>query len=115
VLIPVAERPFIEYQIAQFRRYDVTDLILCVGHLNHLIVEHVGNGLDAKSRGGTELKMELMEVLACPLCKGDLQLEIVEQNGGEIVSGLLTCPTCRHRYPINEGIPNLLPPELVGR
>jgi NDP-sugar pyrophosphorylase family protein len=43
-LIPVAGRPFIEYQIEQFRRHGVTDLIICVGHLGHLIEEHLGDG-----------------------------------------------------------------------
>lgn len=43
-LVPVAGRPFIEYQIEQFRRHGVTDLIICVGHLGHMIEEHLGDG-----------------------------------------------------------------------
>jgi len=56
VLIPVAGRPFIEYQIEQFRRHRVTDLVICVGHLGHLIEEHLGNGrhLDVSIRYGYE-------------------------------------------------------------
>jgi NDP-sugar pyrophosphorylase family protein len=55
-LIPVAGRPFIEYQIDQFRRYDVTDLIICVGHLGHMIEEHLGDGhrFDVSIRYGYE-------------------------------------------------------------
>ena len=52
---------------------------------------------------------ELMEVLACPTCKGDLELEITEEKGGEIWTGSLTCAPCQQSYPISEGIPNLLP------
>lgn len=56
VLIPVAGRPFIEYQIEQFRRYGVTDLIICVGHLGHMIEEHLGDGrrFDVSIRYGYE-------------------------------------------------------------
>jgi len=55
-MIPVAGRPFIEYQIEQFRRHGVTDLILCVGHLGHLIEEHLGDGrrFDVSIRYGYE-------------------------------------------------------------
>jgi len=55
-LIPVAGRPFIEYQIEQFRRYGVTDLIICVGHLGHMIEEHLGDGrrFDLSIRYGYE-------------------------------------------------------------
>lgn len=43
-LVPVAGRPFIEYQIDLFRRWGVDDLIICAGHLGHLIQEHLGDG-----------------------------------------------------------------------
>ena len=57
------------------------------------------------------MKRELMKILACPMCKGDLKLETTEENDGEIFAGCLTCATCQQSYPISEGIPNLLPPE----
>ncbi len=55
-----------------------------------------------------------MEILACPLCKGDLQLTIEEENEKEVVTGSLYCAKCNQRYPIVDTIPNLLPPELRG-
>ncbi|MFC1992222.1 methytransferase partner Trm112 [Chloroflexota bacterium] len=58
------------------------------------------------------MKKELLKVLACPICKGDLMLDVKEEKGEEIVCGSLTCAPCQLSYPINEGIPNLLPPEL---
>lgn len=58
------------------------------------------------------MKRELMEVLACPVCKGNLRLEVTEEQGREIVTGNLTCSACEQVYPISEGIPNLLPPEM---
>lgn len=58
------------------------------------------------------MKRELMDVLVCPLCKGHLELEVTEEKGEEIVSGSLACAACQQSYPISDGIPNLLPPEL---
>jgi len=59
------------------------------------------------------MKKELMEILACPVCKGDLELTLQkEDEQGEVVVGSLHCRKCDQRYPIEDGIPNLLPPEL---
>ena len=57
------------------------------------------------------MKKDLMDILACPMCKGDLELEVVEGDE-EIITGTLYCAKCDERYPIEEGIPNLLPPDL---
>jgi uncharacterized protein YbaR (Trm112 family) len=54
----------------------------------------------------------MMEILACPVCKGSLELRVVEEeNEGEVVSGGLYCSRCRHEYPIVDTIPDLLPPD----
>lgn len=53
-----------------------------------------------------------MEILVCPLCKGDLALAVDNEEGGEILAGTLTCSQCNEAYPIEDGIPNLLPPDL---
>ena len=58
------------------------------------------------------MKKNLMEILACPLCKGSLELTIKEENGKEIVKGSLYCKKCSETYPIEDTIPNLLPPKL---
>lgn len=52
-----------------------------------------------------------MEILACPVCKGGLELNVEEENEKEIVIGSLYCRQCRERYPIVDAIPNLLPPD----
>lgn len=57
------------------------------------------------------MKRELMDILACPVCKGNLELSITEESSVEIVSGSLRCHHCQVLYPIDEGIPNLLPSE----
>ena len=58
------------------------------------------------------MKRDLMDILACPLCKGDLTLEVFEENEKEIVTGRLCCASCNECYPIEDGIPNMLPPDL---
>lgn len=58
------------------------------------------------------MKRELMDILACPLCKGHpLKLEIFEEREGEIISGMIRCEGCGIDYPIEDSIPNMLPPE----
>ncbi len=58
------------------------------------------------------MKRQLMDILACPMCKGDLKLDVKEETEIEIITGALYCEKCQETYPIEEGIPNLLPPEL---
>lgn len=55
-----------------------------------------------------------MDILVCPMCKGELTLVIEREEGGEIVEGRLECAACPETYPIVDGIPNLLPPDLRG-
>ena len=57
------------------------------------------------------MKRELMDILACPVCKGDLALNVEAEEGGEIITGSLYCAKCDVRYPITDSIPNLLPPD----
>ena len=57
------------------------------------------------------MKKELVDILACPVDKAPLELRIDKEEGGEVLSGGLHCARCGHLYPIEEGIPNLLPPE----
>ena len=57
------------------------------------------------------MKKELMQILACPVCKGNLGLKVDEEEGEEIVTGSLYCSNCNYYYPIVDTIPNLLPPE----
>jgi uncharacterized protein YbaR (Trm112 family) len=43
---------------------------------------------------------ELLEVLVCPKCRGDLEYRRDE--------AVLVCPTCRLAYPIEDDIPVML-------
>jgi len=53
-----------------------------------------------------------MEILICPLCKAELTLAANQEEGEEIIAGTLTCNNCGEVFPIEDGIPNLLPPDL---
>ncbi len=55
-----------------------------------------------------------MDILACPVCKGELELNVEEENETEVVRGSLYCRKCDERYPIVDTIPNLLPPDQRG-
>ena len=58
------------------------------------------------------MKRDLMDILVCPLCKGELTLMVDKEEDGEIVEGGLHCAACDETYPIEDSIPNLLPPAL---
>ncbi len=51
------------------------------------------------------ISRELLEILACPKCKGDVQL--TEQQDG------LVCEACKLLYPIKDDIPVMLIDEAV--
>ena len=52
----------------------------------------------ARRRRKSLIDPELLEILACPLCKTP-----VHQEGGHLI-----CSTCQRRYPIRDGIPVML-------
>ena len=58
------------------------------------------------------MKKDLMDILACPVCKSSLELKVDEEEGDDIIKGALICGKCNESYPIEDSIPNLLPPHL---
>ena len=55
------------------------------------------------------MKKDLLDILCCPTCKGDLELVIEKEEKGEIIKGKFNCKKCKTTYTIDDGIPNLLP------
>jgi uncharacterized protein YbaR (Trm112 family) len=53
-----------------------------------------------------QLNKELLNILACPKCKGDLIYR--ESDNG------LICEKCKLMYPVKEGIPVMLIEEAVA-
>jgi uncharacterized protein YbaR (Trm112 family) len=58
------------------------------------------------------MKEDLMDIICCPLDKHDLELTVEERDEDEIIAGTLVCTECGERFPIEDGIPNLLPPDM---
>jgi uncharacterized protein YbaR (Trm112 family) len=59
------------------------------------------------------MKTDLMNILACPICKNpDLELIIFEQKDQEVLNGLIFCNKCSRYYPIRNTIPIMLPDDL---
>ncbi|UCB58295.1 MAG: methytransferase partner Trm112 [Thermoplasmatales archaeon] len=54
-------------------------------------------------------KKDILEILCCPTCKSDLEIEIKKEEKDEIITGILICKKCKNNYKIEYGIPNLLP------
>lgn len=46
---------------------------------------------------------DLLEILACPACKSDIELDKIES--------VLRCVACARTYPLEDGIPDMMPPE----
>jgi len=57
------------------------------------------------------MKKELLDILVCPVCKGELEMGVEEENETEIVTGSLYCAKCDVHYPIVDTIPNLRLPD----
>ena len=53
-----------------------------------------------------------MEIVRCPMDKQELELEAIQRTDEEVLEGRLVCTECGEEYPIEEGIPNLLPPDM---
>lgn len=58
------------------------------------------------------MKKDLMEILACPVCRGSLELQVTAEKGDEVITGSLSCRQCDETYSIDDAIPNLLPPDM---
>jgi len=60
------------------------------------------------------MKKTLLQILACPNCEGEIELQPgVTLLNNEVMSGRLQCVNCGMEFPIQQGVPCLLP--LQGR
>ena len=59
------------------------------------------------------LTLDMLDRLACPECNNssmELKSSSIENYG--IIKGEIVCLRCHRQYPINQGIPNMLPDEV---
>jgi ubiquinone/menaquinone biosynthesis C-methylase UbiE len=61
-----------------------------------------------------DLREDSLELMRCPLCHGELVLDVEETQGEEVSSGLLDCSVCKKEYKIRDGIPDFVLPELLN-
>jgi uncharacterized protein YbaR (Trm112 family) len=74
-------------------------------------ISGTANAFEVAERRPT-MDEDLMDIICCPVDKHDLDLEVDEREDEEIIAGTLTCTECGEVYPIEDGIPNLLPPDM---
>lgn len=58
------------------------------------------------------MRKDLVKILACPVSKGKLVLSVEEEDGEDVIKGTLYSPDSGQTYRIDDGIANLLPPDL---
>lgn len=52
------------------------------------------------------MREKLLEILACPICGGDILLAYASRyDDKEIMDGVLTCKKCTREYPVVRGVP----------
>lgn len=58
------------------------------------------------------MRKSMMEIVVCPMDKNPLELTIEQEDGDQVIQGYMTCTKCAEKYPIEDRIPNFLPPEM---
>ena len=58
------------------------------------------------------MRLELLPKLQCPECAGNLSAENIQTDTDNLMEGQLRCRLCGTIYPVEQGIPNLLPRDL---
>jgi len=54
----------------------------------------------------------LIEMLECPVCRGILKWDVIEERENRIETGTANCQECSAAYPVREGIGMFLTPDL---
>jgi NDP-sugar pyrophosphorylase family protein len=78
-LIPVANRPFLEYQVALLKRHGIDDIVFATNYLAEMIEEHFGDG----SRFGVRMRYALEDT---PLGTGGAIRNAADVFPGETVA-----------------------------
>ena len=58
------------------------------------------------------MRKDLLAIVCCPVHKTVLEAKVTRRDeAGDILEGTLWCAACAFAYPVEDGIPTLLPPE----
>ena len=60
-----------------------------------------------------KMKLETLDIICCPVCKGTIQLDIQEAAEDNVIKGTLSCGQCNRHFEIRDGLPNLIFPETL--
>ncbi|MBW4889382.1 hypothetical protein KXQ82_06635 [Mucilaginibacter sp. HMF5004] len=56
------------------------------------------------------MRLKTIEKLCCPFDKSDLELQVlVKDTEQNVIEGILSCTTCKRKYPIVYGVPIMAP------
>jgi SAM-dependent methyltransferase/uncharacterized protein YbaR (Trm112 family) len=59
------------------------------------------------------MNINLLAILRCPACQGNLSLKTYAENSEEVLAGLIACG-CGEKFPVYEGVPRMLLPAKHG-
>jgi ubiquinone/menaquinone biosynthesis C-methylase UbiE len=60
-----------------------------------------------------QMRRSLISLLACPNCRAAVYISADDNGDAEITTGSLSCSKCSESFPIDNGIPRLLPKTLL--
>lgn len=66
------------------------------------------NGLIIYGLKRQVMRKDLMNILACPVCKSDLTLTADLEAEDDVIEGKLNCQHCKVDYPITGSVPNFV-------
>lgn len=55
------------------------------------------------------MNKDYLQIICCPVCKGDLELQTTKAAKDDILEGTLTCVQCKNKYSIRNGTAYLVP------
>ena len=55
------------------------------------------------------MRVEHLDLLACPRCQSELELQASNQKSDSVETGTLSCSSCRSRYDIVRSVPRFVP------
>jgi len=68
----------------------------------------------SRYEGHLKMREAVLEFLCCPLLRGELEIyKIFKTREQDVILGLLVRSVCEYFYKIEDGIPDLLPPEFI--